>query len=400
MPRTKTLIKFATLNDRGGDLSQTWYVEYSFIYPNSDTKYRRRVYNGLGSGTADQRREIAAKYIEEINTYLKSGEYLNHDADFSPVTISDGYRPEQQAYMEHLEKLRVSALVPAFLEWKRPELKPKSQQEYHSRMRMFVEFVQHDLGDKLCTQIEQQDIIRYARTLADDRGWCKQTITKSIQMARVFFNYLESQGIRPRRSNPAYDIPKFGKVVDCSPLPYMEDERERLRAAIEPREPFLWLSCDMIYYCAIRPGTELRLLKIKNINRETRTITIPADLAKNKCRETIVMPDQLYDMMEKLNVFRYDPELFLFGKNGAPSDTPTGKNTMRNRFNLYRDACGISPEHKYYSWKHTGAISAIQNGANPMELRDHLRHKHLETTEEYIKHWAPRNDTSKYIDKV
>lgn len=399
MPRTKTLIHFATLNDRGGDLSQTWYVEYSFQLPGSEAKYRRRIYNGLGSNGADERRAIAARYIEEINTYLKSGEYLNHDADFSPVTISDGFRPEQQAYMEKMEKLRVGVLVPEFLEWKRPELKTKSQQEYLSRMKMFVKFVQTDLNDKLCTQIEQEDIIRYARELSTKRGWCKQTICKSVQMARVFFNYLEFMGVRPKHSNPVYDIPKFGKVVDCSPMPYVDDERERLRSAIEVREPYLWLACQMIYYCAIRPGTELRLLKIKHINRQTHSITIPADLAKNKKRETVVMPDVLYSMMEKLNLFMYDPELYIFGKNGAPSDTPTGKNTMRNRFNLFRDACGISQDHKFYSWKHSGAISALMNGANPMELRDHLRHRSLETTEGYIKKWAPKNDTSKYIGK-
>lgn len=84
---------------------------------------------------------------------------------------------------------------------------------------------------------------------------------------------------------------------------------------------------------------------------------------------------------------------------GVPGLHPLGKNTMRNRFNEYRDALGISKKKKFYSWKHTGAISRYDNGMPIYELKDHLRHSSIATTEEYLKKHVPKTDNAdKYID--
>lgn len=401
MSRTKKLINYAHLNDQRGDVSKCWFVEYSFRLPGSDTIYRRRLYDGLGTGTAEQRLIIAKQLIEKVNEYLKSGEYLKHDADYSPVHSSDGYRPEQQRYNEYVEDLKVGRLAPKFLTYKHASIGKKTFQDYTSKLNEYAWFVRTKQDDPIVSDIDQPDICAFLQYLATDRGLCRRTIEKYEQVVRMFYDYTETIRARRPHSNPVYSIPNFGRVIDCSPAPYSTNDRERLKRTIQTREPYLWLACEMIYYCAIRPGTELRLLRIKHINREAKVVTIPAELAKNNRTESVVLPDILLEQMEQLNVFSYDRELYLFGKNGAPSAVPMGKNTMRNRFNSYRELLGISRDHKFYSWKHTGALSALENGVSTIELRDHLRHKSLETTENYIRKWSPRNDTSeKYIQKI
>ena len=52
---------------------------------------------------------------------------------------------------------------------------------------------------------------------------------------------------------------------------------------------------------------------------------------------------------------------------------------------LYEEACNVSDDRKFYSWKHTGAIQMLDNGLQPHDLKDHLRHKSYATTEVYIK---------------
>jgi len=60
--RKREKIIYTYLNDRGGDLSKKWYIEYQFTLPDATESIRERVYKGL-SGTAKQRYEAAKKIM-------------------------------------------------------------------------------------------------------------------------------------------------------------------------------------------------------------------------------------------------------------------------------------------------------------------------------------------------
>ena len=60
--RKREKIIYTYLNDRGGDLSKKWYIEYQFTLPDATEPIRERVYKGL-SGTAKQRYEAAKKIM-------------------------------------------------------------------------------------------------------------------------------------------------------------------------------------------------------------------------------------------------------------------------------------------------------------------------------------------------
>ena len=137
------------------------------------------------------------------------------------------------------------------------------------------------------------------------------------------------------------------------------------------------------------------------IDEEKATITIPAELAKAKRTDTVGIPPKLMEEMRNLGIFSFPKDFYLFGKYGVPSPFPVGHNTQRNRFNHYREALGIPTNRKFYSWKHTGAISAANNGMPILEMKDYLRHKDIETTMEYIKKRVPTvGKQSKYIDEI
>lgn len=196
-------------------------------------------------------------------------------------------------------------------------------------------------------------------------------------------------------------LPKYGKVIDCKPQPFTMDDRSRLKAAMMDKDPYLWLACEIQYYCAIRPGTELRLCKVGYIDREKLTITIPAELAKAKRTDTVGIPPALMEYMEKLGIFNYPADFYIFGSNRYPGSRPLGKNTMRNKFNLYREQLGISKDCKFYSWKHTGAISAANNNMPVMEMKDYLRHKDINTTMQYLSNRVPTvGKQTEYIDEL
>lgn len=398
--RTKNLISFPRYNRRGGDLSKKWYVEFAFVAPDGEQQ-RYRVYSGLGKGTADDRDDIAKQLVEYYTEYLKSGEYLNTQPNLNPLKEKETFRPENKKWMDAHKELLVDALAKRFLKTVEPTLRKGTMKDYKGKLGLFVEYIRDNQNNVPAPSINRAMVFPFFEYLASERKLCRQTVEKYMQIVRIFFNWCEDIGIREYETNPVKRIPKMGRVVDCSPGVFTQTDRERLRNAIKPKEPWLWLACEMLYYCAIRPGTEMRLMKVGDIDLEKKTICVRAELAKNKTTEVVVFPNELRDHMLSLNLDQYDKGLYLFGKYGNPAIVPMGKNTMRNRFNLYREALKISSDKKFYSWKHSGALSAIENGATIYEVKDQLRHRSIMTTEEYLKKRIPKSGiAADKMDKI
>ena len=402
MGRKALLMTFPHLNDCKGDLSKNWYVEYSFRLPNHpEQKYVRRVYDGLCGGTSQERRQRADVMIAVLTDYLKSGEYLNHPADYTPIRATDDYRPEVQLFNAKVEERLAAAVIARFLKTITPTLRPKTVMDYTGKLQAFQAYCETTLNNRQITDLTKRDILPFFESLATEKDLCRRSIEKYMQIVRALFNYMEDVELREPDTNPLKRLPKFGKVIDCKPQPFTADDRARLKAAVSSRDPYLWLACEIQYYCAIRPGTELRLCKVGYINKEKQTITIPAEIAKAKRTDTVGIPPVVMEYMEKLGIFNYPDDYYIFGKFGIPSPVPLGKNTLRNRFNLYREQLGISEKCKFYSWKHTGAISAANNNMPIMEMKDYLRHKDINTTMQYLKSRVPTvGKQAAYIDRL
>lgn len=388
--RTKSLIIYPKYNRCNGDLNRKWYVEFSFRLPANDDLHKHRCYSGLCSGTAEDRDRIAKKLLTYYTDYLKSGAYLHQEPNLDPLKECDSHRPEQQKYMREKKSLMIDSLVPRYLEYVKPNVRKKTLQDYSTKLKVFCEYASENLAGITVPMMQRKMIIPFFEQLATKNKLCRRTIEKYMQALRSFFTWCEDIDVREDNTNPITRIPKFGNVIDCSPGVFDLDERRRLKNAIKDKEPFLWLACEMLYYCAIRPGTEMRLLKIGDINFATKNICVRAELAKNKTTEYVGIPNVLLEYMFDLHLNVFDKDLYVFGRYGAPSTTPMGKNTMRNRFNSYRELLNISPDKKFYSWKHSGAISAAQNGATVFEIKDQLRHKSVVTTEEYLRKRQPK----------
>lgn len=402
MPRTKSLITYPRLNDCRGNLNKKWYVEWSYRLPdNIERRHLERTYDGLCAGTADERYARAYAIIKEKTEWLKSGAYLCQDDRTEPVKqLQNDCRPEAALFEE--ERLRLTARynVDKYIASLQATWAPKTKETYKARLGIFCDWVELELNDMPVTQISRSDLLPFFYYIVNNKGVSRLTCQKYEYQLKGFFAWLIDTGTMGT-ANPVYKIPRLGKVVDFAPAPIQADDRERLKAAIEKTDPWLWLACEIQYYCAIRPGTELRLLKVCDIDKKRSSITVRCENAKESRTETVPVPAALMDRMVKMGVFNYDRDYYVFGRYNYPGSEPHGKNTLRNKFNKYRDALGISRDHTFYSWKHSGATESIDNGMNIFELQDHLRHKSLESTIHYVqKHGKKRGDIEKYVSRL
>lgn len=383
--RNKTIVKFPTLNDKGGDVTKQWYVEYYYYVPNEAKPRKRRIYTGLCTGTAAERYEIAKLIIAEQTAILKSPDLFSaRPHDTSDVHRDDeGTRPEADRYAAYEAATKAENLTAAFIDYMRGSIAQKTYETYKSKLKYYCRWLQ--TTENNIVAIRQQQLVPFFHWLADDRHLTKRSIFKYKQIVHGLYDWLINQGYLT--DNPVYDIPAYGTIKDCAPVPMGTSDRERLKAAIENADPYLWLACEIQYYSAVRPD-EIRNLKVRDLDLERLQITIRAEVAKNRHKETVPIKPVVADLIRRLGIMNYNPDYYVFGYRNIPSEKPVGKNTLRNRFNCYRDALHIDPAVKFYSWKHTGAISMVNGGVSVWDLQHHMRHSSVTTTEEYIRQRA------------
>jgi integrase len=123
-----------------------------------------------------------------------------------------------------------------------------------------------------------------------------------------------------------------------------------------------------------------------DLRRGHSKVRVTLDHAKTNRRREIAIPDVFLDYL--LDVWKLDkcnPDHYVIGKNHAPGEKHWGKNILRYRFNKFRDRLKLPYDNKLYSMKHTGAITLAEHGEKTINIRDHLGHTSISTTEHYLK---------------
>lgn len=387
MSRPKKDIIWPKLKNANGNISGDWYVEFSLRVPETGKMERKRIYDGFKDLlTYEEKMEHGESLVREYTEKIKRGDISTQKLiEYEDELMFDTNTFKSRKRLGKENTFRV--LASDFVRYKRSEVSNKSMQSYKSKLRIFENYLEnHNLHDKQISSIDNNVFIDFLKDLAENDDLSRLTIEKYQQIMHSFFVY----AIRTRRvlmENPTLNVPRMGKVVDESAPGLSPQIRRALQRKIEKADPQLWLGCAIQYYTAIRPGTEMRLIQLKNINMEARTITIRNYLAKNARTETVDIPSQLHTIFLEWNFENYDQDLYLFGKDGVPGPDPIGKNSLRMRFNKFRDELNLSKEIKFYSWKHSGASELKDAGANMYEIQRHFRHKSVTTTEQY---WRKR----------
>ena len=385
MGRKQTLIVYPHLNDCGGNMDKDWYVEYKYRIPGNPKQVIERVYKGLQLNSTLERYTKADEIIAEKRNWLNAGKHLTGETKTRLYVDELTYNSVARLYGKLKNEIpTIRQNVSEYLAFIKTQKTYVTYSNIQTKLRVFVAYCELKKLNFEIRDITRKHIIDFMTYLSNDLKLSRSTIKDYKQAVCNYFNYeIDNNRIEV---NPVVRMPQLGQIVDNAAVPFTDDEKLLLKNAIKESDPQLWLACQIQYYCAIRPGIELRLMRIKWIDFDKKQIRVPNIEAKNNQTEIVEIPDILYN--ELINTYKlkdFNSEFYVFGTDKEPGINHYGKNTLRNRFNKFRDKLKISKDKVFYSWKHTGAIDLIENGLLPYNLQDHLRHKNFDTTERYLK---------------
>ena len=172
------------------------------------------------------------------------------------------------------------------------------------------------------------------------------------------------------------------------PTMSVEEHEKLFRLLREHGHKEFLLACMMEYYTYIRPN-ELYRVKVRLINFAEQSITVPAEISKNRKTAKVALPAVVVNLMLELGINQHKGDDYLFGER-MKCCSKMGNPRQFGRFWSRHVACkdGIYPElGKYgvvfYSLKNSGITDMLERGIPSAVVRDQARHQDLSTTEIY-----------------
>jgi len=383
----KKLAIMPALDNCGGDLEKKWFIYYSYLDSDSGKMKRFKDYKGLHKmKTSQERYAEAHRKIKEISEKLKSG--------WNPF-----FGSETIMYADELQRVDQRSIVgekqasfksfshysSVFLTEKKKTSRSETIKSYRSKLRRFKEWLTaQNIIDKIDV-INGEVVLKFFDFLINERKLSQTTVKDYKQLLTLVFDLSVDAGDISR--NPVDPSIKGGHRNDYSAQPIAPEDLKKLMGALKV-DPQLYIAALLEYYCFMRPGKEIRFMKVAWINFGTGMISVPPEFSKSGKQKLLTMPLQLQEVLRENNIHTYDNDLYVLGKDGKPGLEPWSKNHFSEKFRRIRIKLNLPKGYKLYSFKHTGNRVAFKAGIPSSDLMNQNGHSSLEITSIYLKNTA------------
>lgn len=357
------------LYDAGGDITKKWYIDFR-IWDTDKGRIVRKRYEGMNKyRTLAGRRKHSKEKLDEIKKLLDAG-------------FTAGVAPTAALPLD----MRKATLFEAVEYVRDQKALRRGVEEYNRLLLRLREFpALGGMPAKMVAPVHVGAFMNFiaSRPKRDGTMPGNKSFNHHRNTLSTAFNFLVKMELLPR--NPAKSVDT--RKVAPSPMhrPYTNAQRAAVRDELMRRgDTQLLLFISFIYYCFIRSGGELRLLKVGDLH--PRTVLVPASTAKNDKPEHVAIPAQLEQMIAELGIREFPADYYIFTHRGHPGPLPVGPYFFPKHHRALLVSLGITdPAYTIYGYKHTGAINLYLATDNIELVRRHCRHDNANTTTNYLR---------------
>jgi integrase len=358
------------LFDADGDLSKRWYIDFK-VWDTDKQQYVRKQDTSMNKyRTLTERRQQANRKLREITKLLAEG----YTSGSTPA-INIGL-PRNPTLLDAVKLVTERKLASG-----------RKHENYPRLMREVKLFP--SLANAALEHVRPVNVLAFLDNLAA-RGMEPKTYNGYRDTLSAVFNYLLKLEAVSR--NPVRGVDRRKVVASDEHQPYTDAQRQAVRDELAQRgDAQLQLFISFIYYCFVRIGSELRLLRVGDLL--AHTVRVPGTRAKNDKAEHVAIPRQLAALIDGHALRSYPADFYVFTRGGQPGPVPVGKNWFAKRHRAVLEAVGLAGgNHSLYSYKHTGAINLYLATRDIELVRRHCRHQHAGITATYLRKLGAMHD--------
>ncbi|MCC5613363.1 hypothetical protein LC612_43480, partial [Nostoc sp. CHAB 5834] len=180
--------------------------------------------------------------------------------------------------------------------------------------------------------------------------------------------------------------------------PFDGPQAQEIRKAIlATGDEQLWLFCQFIYFLFLRPGEELRYLKVGDIMADQVRVT--SSTAKNAKTGFVDIPAALEKLIQQYRLREYKHTDYVFTEHHHPGPKHVGVNYFYKRHVKIMKALNLfGQDYDLYSWKPTGAIVLYRATKDIMLVQRHCRHSTPNQTYTYLRKYGLVFEGQRVVD--
>ena len=363
--------KLSKLADYNGDLSKRWYVHFLFRDPDTGKFIQFRKW-------------ISSQYLTRPHRYEKAKE-LRKSID---LKLQQGWNP----FTTHNRGLTtLEKGIELFLEIRGRSIRSRTIITYRSHLSAFSNWLIKMKYDKLALESFSFYLANeFMDYLGKESKLSNRTWNNYLQTMRCCFNFLlEKEYILV---NPFIRIHQL-QTEQTELIAFTREELDLVSSHLPGYNHDLYVIALLIFNCFLRPQEIVRL-QVRHLKNIGDSLTISGTISKNKKNETISVPAQIRNEIQKMNL-DFPGDWYVFGlhlarnkKQIAPTRIAEAWKGFSNRYDL---------EKNIYALKHTGNGMALAAGANARDLQLQNRHSSLEETQKYLERFS-RVPSRKFVD--
>ncbi len=327
------------------NINTRWFVFWYEPVPGTNLRKRKKCHGRINSFKTIQERIARAN---DVISELRANNFYYKDR-------SDK-QPEQSETILHKAIAEKS-------------LRRHAKRFYTTHVRVFLKWL--NAKPQSCNVYNAKEFLKHLA----NKGRSNTTINHYRNTLRTLYAQVVDEG--KMKENPFAKIKKLPESRQ-SQRAFTPAQVERIKQHLMKHDRELWMVCQWIFYCFIRPN-ELKQLKVKDIDFYNMTITIPGSISKNRKTQTVVIPEPFYADVNMLAKFH--PERYIIG-NGSEQ---VGDTNLGERFRKVCSELYFPKGYSLYSFKHTGAMWFAQKTKDVKALQRQLRHHSLDMVNEYLK---------------
>lgn len=354
-----------------------WYVNYSF-----DGK-QIRVKDGLNRIKNASDKEFDAQILlQSIINDLKNGFNPNDEGKWIEDRIKEN-----------------CSLAKAILVFKKyhedHNSRPKTIGTYMSKLNALNSF----LPAILLSEITTKNLQNFIQSKIDDKTYTQASVKSAKRIFSTFFNVCVQNELIEKSPYQGFDkkIKSFKETPEKH-APFSDKDLTTIMAFLDENDKYCAFFCRIIYFTCLRPS-EIRGLKLENIDLTKQTITIPPSVKKvtiTNEKEVIEINQSFRIYVEQLKISDYPSQYYLTGSSSnIIGENKVGENTPYNKLISALKKLGLNNKgYDLYSFKHTSNIKKYRDGWTLSEIMKANRHTSISTTEIYLRKLGQFVDTS------
>lgn len=336
----KKLFSAPKIYNANGNLSERWYVYFSFRNPSTGKLERMQNIYGKTNvyKTKEDRLAILSSYRRNLlkllkegydpfkdNTdlFLKSKENANNSiVEPTQTKKSSNNKKEISETVIETPKMTLRDAFDFGLKLKEKAVNPRTLEAYTQKANALIKWVSKNRPKiKTIDQLDKKTVLDFLNTI----------LIKSSPRNRNNYRVEISSIMEILEENDIMTINLMKKIKVLKTKPernktYSLEMQENIFSYLETKDPILLLYIKFVSYNFLRP-VEVSRLKIKDINLLTKTIQFKA---KNSPLKTKIIPKIL--LAELPDLSKLDKELLLFTRHKIGGEWEATENNRRDYF--------------------------------------------------------------------